>query len=47
MDEGGIVKLGAKEIVEVVRAVSASLPEACGVSGVEDKLSVAVGTVEG
>lgn len=47
VDEGGVVKLGAKEVTEVVGVVCAWLPEVSGVCGVEDKAAVVVGTVEG
>lgn len=45
VDEGGIVKLRAREVVETVWVcVCAWFPDACGVTVVDDK---AVGTVEG
>lgn len=48
VDERGAVKLSAREVVEVVGVVvCAWFPEASGVSGVEDKAAVIVGTVEG
>lgn len=48
VDDGGVVKLGSREVVAMVGVVvCAWFPEASGVSGVEDKAAVVVGTVEG
>lgn len=48
VDEGGTVKLSAREVVEIVGGcVCAWFPEASGVSVVDDKAAVIVGTVEG
>lgn len=48
VDDGGVVKLGAREVVEVVGVVACAwFPDASGVSGVEGKAAVVVGTVEG
>lgn len=48
VDEGGVVKLGVRGVVEVVGVVvCAWFPEAGGVSAVEDKAAAVVGTVEG
>lgn len=41
MVDEGVVKMGAREVMEVVGVV------VCGVSSVEDKAAVVVGAVEG
>lgn len=48
VDEGGVVRLGVRNVVKVVGViVCAWFSEASGVSGVEDRATVVVGTVEG
>lgn len=48
VDEGSIVKLSAREVVEIVGVFACAwFPDASGVTVVDDKAAGTVGTVEG